>query len=289
MTTPEIIHSPHAMREWSLRRCRAGQKIAAVPTMGALHAGHEVLIEEGKRQGDVVVVTIFVNPLQFDRSEDFDSYPRPESEDIEICARLGVDAIYFPTAAEMYPAGFDTRVEPGTLAESYEGAHRPGHFAGVATVVTKLLLAVRPDVAIFGEKDAQQLAVINQMVTDLDLGVEICAVPTVREPDGLALSSRNRRLSTAAREAAVCVPEALRVAEDGLTQGDRPWSQIQADAQAVIDSEPLATLEYLDLVDPQTFRPLADHEAIDEGLLVIAAWVDGVRLIDNRRISVSQI
>jgi pantoate--beta-alanine ligase len=285
MTSPVIFHSPHAMREWSVHRCRAGQKIAVVPTMGALHSGHEALITEGKRQGDVVVVTIFVNPLQFDRSEDFDSYPRPESEDLEICARLGVDAIYFPTAADMYPAGFDTRVEPGALATGYEGAHRPGHFAGVATVVTKLLLAVRPDVAIFGEKDAQQLAVITRMVTDLDLGVEIYGVPTVRESDGLALSSRNRRLSPAARTAAICVPEALRVAVDGLSRGDQPWSQVQADAHAVINSEPLATLEYLDLVDPHTFTSLTDHDPASGGLVVVAAWVDGVRLIDNRRVS----
>jgi pantoate--beta-alanine ligase len=252
--------------------------------MGALHRGHEVLIEEGKRQGDVVVVTIFVNPLQFDRPEDFDNYPRPESEDLEVCSRLGVDAIYFPTAAEMYPPGFDTRVEPGSLAKNYEGAHRPGHFTGVATVVTKLLLAVRPDVAIFGEKDAQQLAVITRMVTDLDLGVEIRGVPTVREPDGLALSSRNRRLNPTARRAAICVPEALRVAVDGLVAGNTPWPQVQADAHAVIASEPLATLEYLDLVDPHTFTTLSGYDPIHESLVVAAAWVDGVRLIDNRRV-----
>lgn len=272
------------MRAWSLQAVRAGQRIAVVPTMGALHRGHEVLIEEGKRQGDVVVVTIFVNPLQFDRPEDFDNYPRPESEDLEVCSRLGVDAIYFPSAAEMYPPGFDTRVEPGSLAKNYEGAHRPGHFTGVATVVTKLLLAVRPDVAIFGEKDAQQLAVITRMVTDLDLGVEIRGVPTVREPDGLALSSRNRRLNPTARRAAICVPEALRVAVDGLVAGNTPWPQVQADAHAVIASEPLATLEYLDLVDPHTFTTLSGYDPSHESLVVAAAWVDGVRLIDNRRV-----
>jgi pantoate--beta-alanine ligase len=252
--------------------------------MGALHRGHEVLIQEARQHADLVVVTIFVNPMQFDRAEDFQSYPRPASEDLEICSRHEVDAIYFPTAESMYPVGFDTRVVPGTIAEGFEGAHRPGHFTGVATVVTKLFNAVRPDVALFGRKDAQQFALISQMVTDLDLGVEIYGVPTVREPDGLAMSSRNRRLSPGARAAATCVPAALNVAITGLSDSDRPWSEIRSEALALIEAEPLATVEYLDLVDPATFSTREDHRSGHHSLVIAAVWVDGVRLIDNQQV-----
>lgn len=284
MSSPHIFDSPTAMRAWSLERSRAGQRIAVVPTMGALHRGHEVVIQEARHHADLVVVTIFVNPMQFDRAEDFQSYPRPASEDLDICARHEVDAIYFPTAESMYPVGFDTRVVPGAIAEGFEGAHRPGHFTGVATVVTKLFNAVRPDVAIFGRKDAQQLALISQMVTDLDLGVEIFGVPTVREPDGLAMSSRNRRLSPEARAAATCVPAALNVAIAGLSDSDRPWSEIKSEALALIEAEPLATVEYLDLVDPATFITREDHRSGHHSLVIAAVWVDGVRLIDNQQV-----
>jgi pantoate--beta-alanine ligase len=281
MSAPLIILTPTEMRAWSTEEIRRGHQIVVVPTMGALHRGHEVLIEQGGLHGDKVVVTIFVNPLQFDRAEDFDSYPRPASDDIEICARLGVDAIYFPTAPSMYPAGFDTKVEPGAIAERYEGAHRPGHFTGVATVVTKLFGAVRPDVAMFGQKDAQQLALITRMTADLDLGVRIQPVATVREADGLAMSSRNRRLQPKARQAAVCIPTALRQAVNAQRAGITSWEEIRAEAVALIEAEPLATLEYFDLVDPATFTPLDLEEPGREGLLVLAVWVDGVRLIDN--------
>ncbi len=273
------------MRAWSTLQAHSGRRICVVPTMGALHYGHEVLIEQARLHGDVVVVTIFVNPLQFDRNEDFEKYPRPEAEDLETCARLGVDAIYFPTAEIMYPQGFDTRVQPGAIAEGFEGAHRPGHFTGVATVVLKLFNAVRPDTAVFGHKDAQQFALISQMVTDLDLGIEICGVPTVREHDGLAMSSRNRRLSPAGRTAAICVPTALNLAVAGLRHSDRPWSQIKDEALAVIDAEPLAIVEYLELVDPATFTPREDHHMGQAGLIIAAVWVDGVRLIDNQVIT----
>jgi pantoate--beta-alanine ligase len=285
MTQPDIFHSPSAMRAWSTTQIRAGRRIAVVPTMGALHLGHEVLIEQARLHADLVVVTIFVNPMQFDRNEDFEKYPRPEAEDLETCIRLGVDAVYFPTAEEMYPQGFDTRVEPGEIAGVFEGAHRLGHFTGVATVVLKLFSAVRPDTAVFGHKDAQQFAVISRMVTDLDLGIEICGVPTVREHDGLAMSSRNRRLSPAGRAAATCVPTALSTAVAGLTGSLRPWSQIRAEALAVIEAEPLASVEYLDLVDPVTFTSRADHQPHDTSLVIAAVWVDGVRLIDNQVIA----
>jgi pantoate--beta-alanine ligase len=281
MSAPLIIRTPAEMRAWSTEQIRRGHRIVVVPTMGALHRGHEVLVEQAHLQAGKVVVTIFVNPLQFDRTEDFDTYPRPATDDIEICRRLGVDAIYFPSAQSMYPEGFDTKVEPGAIAERFEGAHRPGHFSGVATVVTKLFAAVRPDVAIFGEKDAQQLAVINQLAADLDLGVRIHSVATVREADGLAMSSRNRRLPPPARQAAVCIPTALGHAATAMRTGVHTWAEARSAAVALIEAEPLATLEYFDLVDPATFTPLDAAGSGLNGLIIAAVWVDGVRLIDN--------
>ena len=162
--------------------------------MGALHPGHLHLVEVARKHASVVVVSIFVNPIQFNQRADFDRYPRAMDEDRRLCAEAGVDALYLPTAEAMYPPGFQTHVDPGPLAEPMEGTFRPGHFRGVATVVAKLFLAVRPDVAVFGEKDYQQLAIIRRMATDLDFGIEVIGVPTVREPDGVAMSSRNRRL-----------------------------------------------------------------------------------------------
>jgi pantoate--beta-alanine ligase len=285
MTAPLIVPTPVEMRAWSTDQIRQGQRIVVVPTMGALHRGHEVLVEQAHLHGDKVVVTIFVNPLQFDRAEDFENYPRPAAEDIDVCSRLGVDAIYFPSAQAMYPTGFDTKVEPGAIATQYEGAHRPGHFTGVATVVTKLFAAVRPDVAMFGEKDAQQLALITRLAIDLDLGVQIQPVATVREPDGLAMSSRNRRLQPEARQAAVCIPQALGQAASALRDGLSSWQEACAHAIAMIEAEPLATLEYFDLVDPATFTPLDVGRSGLEGLLIAAVWVDGVRLIDNLAVS----
>jgi pantoate--beta-alanine ligase len=281
MSAPLIIPTPAEMRAWSTEEIRRGHRIVAVPTMGALHHGHEVLIDEAHTHGDKVVVTIFVNPLQFDRAEDFDTYPRPATDDIEICARRGVDAIYFPSAQSMYPEGFDTKVEPGAIAQRFEGAYRPGHFTGVATVVTKLFAAVRPDVAMFGEKDAQQLALITQMTSDLDLGVRIQPVATVREPDGLAMSSRNRRLKPTARQAAVCIPTALGQAATAMCTRAHTWAEVRSSSVALIEAEPLATVEYFDLVDPVTFTPLDAQQSDLEGLLIAAVWVDGVRLIDN--------
>lgn len=248
--------------------------------MGALHAGHVALVDAARATADDVVVSVFVNPLQFDRRDDFDAYPRPIDDDLARCRELGVAAVYAPTAAAMYPEGFDTRVEPGGLAAGLEGAHRPGHFTGVATVVTKLLTAVGPDVAVFGEKDAQQLAIVRRTVADLDLGVEIAAVATVREPDGLALSSRNALLDDASRAAAVCLPRSLDAARHLVDEGERASGAIERRVRALIDTEPAAQLEYATVVDRRTFSPV---ERVDEhALLVLAAWVGGVRLIDNR-------
>jgi pantoate--beta-alanine ligase len=253
--------------------------VVCVPTMGALHAGHLALIGEARRHGDVVVVSIFVNPLQFNRSDDFDKYPRPIDTDVEACAMAGVDAVYAPTAAAMYPAGFQTHVEPGELADTLEGASRPGHFRGVATVVAKLFGAMQPDVAIFGQKDFQQLAIIRQMVIDLDMAVEIVGLPTVREPDGVAMSSRNQRLSAEHRRAAVCVNEALRAVAAAVARGRGDVAEVLAAGRDRIEAEPLASLEYLQIVDPLTLQRLASVDR--PAVVVTAVWFDDVRLIDN--------
>mgnify|MGYP002379047362 CR=1 FL=1 len=247
--------------------------------MGALHDGHLALVERACELADDVVVSIFVNPLQFDVRADFDRYPRPIDDDLAACAAVGVDAVYAPTAGAMYPDGFDTRVVPGRLAEVLEGLHRPGHFEGVTTVVTKLFTAVRPDLAVFGRKDAQQLALVRRLTVDLDLGVEIIAHPTVREADGLALSSRNRRLSTEDRAAAVCISAGLFAAGRLHAAGERRSDVIVEAARRPIEGEPRARLEYLEFVDEATFAPVGEEAST--GLLVAAAWFGEIRLIDN--------
>ena len=278
-----ICRDPRSMQAWCREQHSAGLRIACVPTMGALHAGHLALIIAARQRGDVVVVSIFVNPLQFNRSDDFDGYPRPIDDDIATCRAAQVDAVYAPTASVMYPAGFQTHVEPGELAESLEGTGRPGHFRGVLTVVAKLFSAMSPDVAIFGQKDLQQLAIIRRMVVDLDLDIEIVGVPTVREPDGLAISSRNQRLTPDERSAAVCIVQALRLAADAVAEGERDPAGVVALASRRIEAEQTATLEYLHIVDPLTLAPVIalDHPAV----MVAAVWFGDVRLIDNLPLS----
>ena len=247
--------------------------------MGALHAGHMALVEEAGRRCDIVVVSIFVNPLQFNRGDDFDKYPRPIDDDVDACRAAGVDAVYAPTAAVMYPEGFQTHVEPGPLADSLEGSSRPGHFRGVATVVAKLFGAIQPDIAVFGQKDFQQLTIIRRMVTDLDMDVVIVGVPTVREFDGLAISSRNSRLGAEDREAAVCVVQALRLAAAAFANGDRDAPRLVALATKRIAAEPRAKLDYVEIVDPVTLVPL---HVVDRPATIVAAVSFGdVRLIDN--------
>jgi pantoate--beta-alanine ligase len=204
-----VIDRPTDMRRWSEARRREADTIALVPTMGALHAGHLALIDAARRRADRVVVSIFVNPLQFGEPSDFEHYPRPIDDDIAECRRIGVDVVYAPTAATMYPPGFATTVHVEGITDPMEGRSRPGHFDGVSTVVAKLFAACRPDVAMFGEKDYQQLAVVRALAADLDLGVDVIGLATVREPDGLALSSRNQRLDDIERAAAGCIPAAL--------------------------------------------------------------------------------
>ena len=276
----EVITAPAAMQAWSDGERRAGRRIALVPTMGALHEGHLELVRVARAHAERVVVSVFVNPMQFNRRDDFERYPRVLDDDVARCAAGGADVVYAPAASLMYPEGFATAVDVAGLSEPLCGRMRPGHFRGVTTVVTKLFHAVRPDLAVFGEKDWQQLAVIRRLTADLDFGIEIVGVPTVREADGLALSSRNRLLSAEARIAAGCVPRALDAAAAAVDGGETRAAAILDRAAAALGEEPQARLEYAELRDPDS---LAEVEAVTAPtLLALAVWVDGVRLIDNR-------
>lgn len=275
----QVFDHPDAVRAWSHDRRRAGQRVAVVPTMGALHRGHLALVAEARRRADAVVVTIFVNPLQFNQRADFTTYPQPIEDDLAACRAGGADAVYAPTAATMYPDGFQTHVEPGVLAERLEGPMRPGHFRGVTTVVAKLFGATAPDVAVFGEKDYQQLAIVRRMVADLDLGIEVVGVATLRESDGLARSSRNVRLTAADRAAAVVIPEALELARERHRAGERVASTIRDAAVTHIEAEPRARLEYVEVVDADALVPV--DRADGPVVVLVAAWFGDVRLIDN--------
>jgi len=281
-----LFDEPAAMSVWSDAHRIAGRRVALVPTMGALHQGHLALIAEARRHAEIVVVSIFVNPLQFNRSDDFEAYPRPIDDDLRRCAEHDVDAVYAPRASAMYPPDFETHVRPGPLADVLEGARRPGHFSGVTTVVAKLFGATRPHVAVFGQKDFQQLAIIRRMTIDLDMGIEIVGMPTVREKDGLAMSSRNRRLSPAQRAAAVCVSHALQVVADAAGGGLLDVAQLSALGRSIIDREPLARFEHLEIVHLDTLQPLAVLGAT--AIAVTAVWFGEVRLIDNRMLSTAQ-
>lgn len=277
----EIITEPRPMQAWAARARAAGSRIGLVPTMGALHQGHLALVAAARRAGAArVVVSIFVNPMQFDRRDDFERYPRLFDQDTAACAAAGVDAVYAPPAAAMYPEGFQSGVEVTGITQPLCGAARPGHFRGVTTVVAKLFHAVRPDLAVFGEKDWQQLAVVRRMTSDLDFGIEIVGVPTVREPDGLALSSRNRRLVPDDRIAARAVPRALAAAAAALEAGDRRAAALVGAAAAVLAAEPRVRLEYAEVRDPSSLE--AVEEVAAPALFALAVWVGGVRLIDNR-------
>lgn len=258
-------------------RQRSGT-VAVVMTMGALHSGHEALLRAARERADHVVATIFVNPLQFGPTEDFGRYPRTLDADLELCRATGVDVVFVPSGGEMYPTGAPlVRVDPGPLGAELEGASRPGFFNGVLTVVLKLLNLVRPDLAFFGEKDYQQLSLIRRMVRDLDLGVDIVGVPTVREPDGLALSSRNRYLSADERVAALSLSAALRAAATAAERG-LPGPAVLAAAHQVLGVAPAEMkLDYLVLTSPD----LEPGPVTGEARVLIAAWVGGTRLIDN--------
>jgi pantoate--beta-alanine ligase len=279
------ISEPKHMQWWAEAVRSGGRRIALVPTMGALHEGHLALVAKARELADRVVVSVFVNPLQFDRADDFESYPRDEAADAALLAGAGTAVLYAPAAAAMYPGGFQSRVEVSTVTTGLCGAHRPGHFRGVTTVVTKLFHAVRPHVAVFGEKDYQQLVAIRRMVTDLDFGIDVVGVPTVRERDGLALSSRNRRLNPEERVAAGCVPRALRAGMEAAGAGARSPEAILAAVRREIHAEPGARLEYAELRDAETLEEVTALSA--PARLAVAVWVGDVRLIDNCPITVS--
>ncbi len=258
---------------------RAGADIGFVPSLGALHEGHLSHVRRARARDAVVVCSVFLNPTQFGPSEDLTRYPRTPARDEALLRDEGVDYLFMPSVDEMYPAGFATRVDVGPLGAVLDGAERPGHFAGVATVVAKLLNIVRPTHAYFGQKDAQQLAVLRRMVRDLDMPVEIVAGSTVREPDGLAMSSRNVYLSPDERRAAPALYRALTAAHDRFLSGARDGEGLRRVMRETVATEPLVRLEYAELVDPDTMEPL--DVARPGGLLVIAARVGATRLIDN--------
>ncbi len=266
-----------ALREWR----ESGQTIALVPTMGALHAGHMALVDAARAAADRMVASIFVNPLQFGPGEDLDRYPRQEAADSKLLEERGCDMLWMPTAGQLYPPGFATTVSVSGVSERWDGAARPGHFAGVATVVAKLFTAVRPDLAFFGEKDFQQLAVIRRMTADLDLGVTIRGVPTVRDADGLALSSRNAYLSAGLRAQALVLPRALEHAAAAILGGE-PAAAVLAEAKRSLSDAGFSPIDYFALVDSATLEPL-DAPA-GEMRLIAAATIGSTRLIDNIRV-----
>jgi pantoate--beta-alanine ligase len=257
---------------------KQGGQLALVPTMGALHAGHLALIAEAKARADRVAATIFVNPLQFGPNEDLARYPRRESEDAAMLDAAGCDLLWIPSVGDIYPPGFATTVHVSGVSERWEGEARPGHFDGVATVVAKLLLSVAPDIALFGEKDFQQLAVIRRMVRDLAIEVEIAGVPTVREADGLALSSRNASQSPHERSRAVALPKALESARGSIASGKSVAGALREAKQSLVDAGFLR-VDYVALVDAATLEPRDSLQG--DMRLIAAATIGSTRLIDN--------
>jgi pantoate--beta-alanine ligase len=282
-----VVRTVTELRQQLSPARRAGSRVGLVPTMGALHAGHLSLIRAAAAECDVVVVSLFVNPAQFDERSDLDRYPRSERRDAELAAAAGADVLFAPSAQEVYPHGFATAVEVTGVSERLEGASRGGgHFRGVATVVTKLLCMVGPDDAYFGQKDAQQVLVVRRLVTDLNLPVRIVARPTVREPDGLALSSRNALLSADERLRALSLHAALQTAGALAAAGELSAAALVAAAERELRAGD-AELDYVALVDPDTFEPVSRLDG--EALLAIAARVGAVRLIDNAILSAATV
>jgi pantoate--beta-alanine ligase len=279
-----VESEPELRREIGAWRL-VGSRIGFVPTMGALHAGHLALVRRARELVERVVVSIFVNPTQFAPGEDFESYPRTVDRDAELLEAEGCDLLFLPAVSVVYPDGHCTFVDPSGPAEGLEGDHRPGHFRGVATVVTQLFNLVQPDLAVFGEKDAQQLAVIRRLVDDLHLPVEIVGHPTVREEDGLALSSRNTYLSADERRAATVLHRALEEAAGLIDRGERSAASIRTAMRQLIEAEPLTRLDYAEVVDGRTFQPIEFiHGHV---VLPLAAHIGTTRLIDNVQLEVS--
>jgi pantoate--beta-alanine ligase len=275
----KIIRVPQAMTSWSERLRREGVTIAFVPTMGALHDGHRALIRAARLKCDALVVSIFVNPTQFGPAEDLTKYPRPVTQDRALCRKEGVDVCFEPTVASMYPKGFQTVITVPEIARRWEGEARPRHFEGVATVVTKLFGMVRPHLAVFGQKDYQQAVLVQRLVDDLDLGVTIQVQPTVRERDGLALSSRNVYLTSNERRVAPLLSRALRAGEQMIKGGTRDSVAIERIMRQPLEQAPAIQIEYLAICDSTTLEPLRtiDRKAV----LLGAIRIGSVRLIDN--------
>ncbi|MEE9122648.1 MAG: pantoate--beta-alanine ligase [Syntrophobacteria bacterium] len=278
----EVLRTNDEMTRWRDERWRKGQIVGFVPTMGYLHRGHLSLIEEALRRADQVVVSIFVNPTQFSPGEDLDQYPRDLEQDLKLCRELGVDAIFAPDVEEMYPPGFQTRVTVEHLTQNLCGVHRPGHFSGVALVVTKLFCAVRPHLAVLGEKDFQQFVVVKRLSKDLNLGVEIIPHPTVRESDGLAMSSRNKYLSEEERRSALSLSSSLLAARTMVAEGEHRVDVLVARVKEMIEAEPHTRIQYVQVVDEETMTDIS--EVTHRAVMAMAVFVGQARLIDNMRL-----
>jgi pantoate--beta-alanine ligase len=276
----EIINRRQRMFSISRKLRREIKTVGFVPTMGALHEGHLALVKEARAACDVVIVSIFVNPTQFNEQSDLEEYPRDLTADAAVLAGYEVDYIFAPDANEIYPEGFATYVTVDGRTDTLEGASRPGHFRGVTTVVTILFNTIRPDSAFFGQKDAQQVAVIKRLTTDLGFETEIVVVPTVREESGLAMSSRNERLSADEREKAVVIIDALRKAKIEFKKGERNASDLAQTVERHIASEPLARLDYVSVIDRESLQTL-EKVGDEEALIVAAVYIGEIRLIDN--------
>ncbi len=276
----EIINRRQRMSSIARKLRREAKNVGLVPTMGALHEGHVALVKEARQMCDVVIVSIFVNPKQFNDRSDLESYPRDLTADSALLAEYEVDYVFVPEVSEVYPEGFVTYVDVEGLTETLEGASRPGHFRGVTTVVAILFNSVRPDRAFFGQKDAQQVAVIKQMTRDLAFETEIVVVPTVREDSGMALSSRNQMLAADDRIKAGIIIDALRAAKVQFKKGERNAADLTRIVRERVSSEPAAAIDYVSVVDRETLQPL-DKVGDTEALIVIAVAFSGVRLIDN--------
>lgn len=275
----QVVSTPSALADLSRSWQSSGHVVAIVPTMGALHEGHASLIRAASSRADRTIVSIFVNPIQFDDRRDYETYPDTFDDDCDLCRALGVDAVYRPTPDSMYPTGFATGVSVRGLTDRWEGTDRPGHFDGVTTVVAKLFLASRADVAVFGAKDFQQAAVVRRMALDLDVPIDVVVCPTERDSDGLALSSRNRRLDAAARRRALSIPRALDEMVSSVATGHDDAVRLVAVARTRLEEAGLV-VHYVAIVDPQSLEPL---DRVHSGsVALVAASCDGVRLIDNR-------
>ncbi len=280
-----IVTRSKDMQRLSLEYKRRGKTVGFVPTMGYLHEGHTSLINIARKHADIVVVSIFVNPIQFGPSEDYDRYPRDIERDKEILEKMGVDIMFYPSVDDLYPKGFTTYVEVKGLSDKLCGRYRPGHFRGVTTVVAKLFNIVMPDIAVFGEKDAQQAIIIKRMVRDLNFPVKIIVGPTVREPDGLAMSSRNEYLTEEERKVAPAIYQSLLLAKNLVEQGERDASKIIAAMHEFLSKYDRIRVEYIEIVDKEELNPIERLEK-GEALIAIAAYLGKARLIDNITVKV---